>query len=559
MAATALSTALVATPASAAGTPPQISVVTGSSGSKTVTLGHPQKAATAKLSPGYVAYDPDGDEAVSVRTSGGQAHVYLIAGNNEPNEYHIATGVTATTHTYIYGTLVKGDAYLVAGNGAAGMVGFPGGGTTSTLGQSPNVGAVTNPVAPVALAFDNSGNLLISEALPAGTPTITGIQAVAKAACSSSCPYKYSKLVAGGLYTITGTGTFTGITTTPAIQTTYQVYGFGLSVDAQGNIIDGGSGFVVFFNEQTTTVTRYGKKLTSHKATVIAGTTLGTATCGSGAVSAPGTGLTSPYLQWPHPFVDASGNVYVNDNQVLSDAGCTWVLPAASGSLDGMTVVAGHMYALTGAATTTAVSNGAVANKTSFPNTVAAVTDTAGNVVIGLSGTTPAVRVIAESSGTFYDQSMTAGHVYTISGGPDATRTTTPGNATGFKLPGATRPATPPDFGLTSLIPAVPGDLLLTDGTAATTASLYVITKGPTHGAPKVTKVTPAKGTAAGGTKVTITGSNFTTVTSVKFGTKTVTSITTKTPTKLTVTTPSGTGTVTVSVTAAGGTGTKAS
>ena len=110
----------------------------------------------------------------------------------------------------------------------------------------------------------------------------------------------------------------------------------------------------------------------------------------------------------------------------MASKGCTWVLPAATGSLDGMTVTAGRLYSLTGAATTTAATNGAVANKTSFPNTVAAVTDAAGNVVVALSGTTPAVRVIAESTGTYYDQAMTEGDVYTISGGPAAARTTTP-------------------------------------------------------------------------------------------------------------------------------------
>ncbi len=557
VAATALSTALVTAPAGATGTPPQISVMTGSTGTKTVSLGHPQKASTAKLSPGYVAYDPaNGDEAVSVRTSGGQAHVYLIAGSDEANEYHIATAVTATTHTLIYGTLVKGDAYLVAGNGAAGMVAFPGGGTTPLLGQSPDVGAVTNPVAPVAVAFDNGGNLLVSESLPIGTPTQSGIQMVAKAACSSSCPYKYTKLVAGGLYTIAGTGTWVGVTTTPAISFTFQVYGFGMSVDSHGNIVDGGNGIVVFLNEQSTTVTRYGKKLAAHKAAVIAGTTLGTATCGGGAVSAPGTGGSSVNFQWPHPFVDASGNVYLNDDRASAGTGCTWVLPAGSGSLDGMTVVAGHMYALAGAATTTAVSNGAVANKTSFPNTVAAVTDAAGNVVVGLSGPIPAVRVIAESTGTYYDQSMTKGHVYTISGGPDATRTTTPGNATGFKLPGATRPTTPPVFGLTSLVPGAPGDLLLTDGTAATTSSLYELTGGPTGetlGSPTISSVTPTSGSIAGGINVAIHGSNLASTTSVEFGTVQATTVVATSTAITVVNPPHSAGAVTVSVTTLGG------
>ena len=388
---------------------------------------------------------------------------------------------------------------------------------------------------------------------------------MAKAACAKTCAYGYGAttypaLVAGGLYTIAASG-FPGVSTTPHISFTFQVNGFGLAVDSEGNIIEGGSGLVVFLNEQTTTVVRYGKHLPAHAATAIAGTTKGTATCGSGAVNVPATGHasgnSSPNLQWPHPFIDSAGNVYVNDDRVVASKGCTWVLPAATGSLDGMTVTAGRLYSLTGAATTTAATNGAVADTTSFPNTVAAATDAAGNVVVALSGTTPAVRVIAESTGTYYDQAMTDGRVYTICGG--GSTTTTPTTCTKFKLPGAARPTTPPAYGLTSLIPGAIGDLLVTDGSSATTGSLYEVTKGPTHATPTVTKVTPSQGPLAGHTKVTITGSGFTTVTSVKFGGKTVISITSRSSTKLTVKDPTSStpGPVTVSVTAAGGTGTK--
>ncbi len=568
VAATALfSTALVTAVAGASGTPPQINVVTGSAGTKTVSVGHPQTAATAKLSAGYVAYNPkNGDEAVAVWTGAGKAHVYLIAGADEANEYHIATAVTATTKDFIYGTLVQGMAYQLAGSGTAGMVGYPGGGTTPTSGKSPNVGAVTNPIAPVSLAFDNSGNLLIAEALPAGTPTQTAIQVVAKAACAKTCAYGYGAttypaLVAGGLYTIAASG-FPGVSTTPHISFTFQVNGFGLAVDSEGNIIEGGSGLVVFLNEQTTTVVRYGKHLPAHAATAIAGTTKGTATCGSGAVNVPATGHasgnSSPNLQWPHPFIDSAGNVYVNDDRVVASKGCTWVLPAATGSLDGMTVTAGRLYSLTGAATTTAATNGAVADTTSFPNTVAAATDAAGNVVVALSGTTPAVRVIAESTGTYYDQAMTDGRVYTICGG--GSTTTTPTTCTKFKLPGAARPTTPPAYGLTSLIPGAIGDLLVTDGSSATTGSLYEVTGGPTGatvGEPTISSVTPNSGFIAGGIRVTIHGTNLAKTTAVKFGTVSASTLVV-TGTAVTVTNPPHLqGTVPVSVTTLGGSSTK--
>ena len=185
-----------------------------------------------------------------------------------------------------------------------------------------------------------------------------------------------------------------------------------------------------------------------------------------------------------------------------------------------MTVTAGRMYSLTGAATTTAKTTGAVANKTSFPNAVAAVTDAAGNVVVALSGTTPGrpgdrrvhrhlLRPVDDRRPRLHHLGWTRCHT-----------DDDPGNATGFKLPGAARPTTPPAFGLTSLIPGAPGDLLLTDGSSATTGSLYEITKGPLQWRPTVKRVTPSKGPLTGGTKVTITGTNFTTVTSVKFGGK---------------------------------------
>ena len=280
-----------------------------------------------------MAYDPaNGDEAVSVVTGTGQAHVYLIAGANEPNEYHIETA-TGTPPTY--GTLVKGDAYLMAGSGPSGQIADPGA-TTTTTGGSTSPAAVANPIAPQALAFDNSGNLLIA-GHHGNTATYTsGIQMVAKATCASSCPYHYATLGAGNLYTVAGEG-MRGINRTPAITFSFGVDGWGLSVDAQGNLVVGANGEVLFVNEQTSPVTRYGHSLAAQHATVVAGTGLtGSGTCGGGTVSTPAHDTTSPNLINPQPYVDANGNVYMNDNTGTAGHGCVWVLPAATGNLDGV-------------------------------------------------------------------------------------------------------------------------------------------------------------------------------------------------------------------------------
>ena len=72
---------------------------------------------------------------------------------------------------------------------------------------------------------------------------------------------------------------------------------------------------------------------------------------------------------------------------------------------------------------------------------------------------------------------------------------------------------------------------------------------------PTITRLSPVRGAAKGGSTVTVTGTGFTDVTRVDFGTAAGTKVHVDSPTKLTVTSPRhAKGTVSVSVTAAGGT-----
>jgi hypothetical protein len=74
-------------------------------------------------------------------------------------------------------------------------------------------------------------------------------------------------------------------------------------------------------------------------------------------------------------------------------------------------------------------------------------------------------------------------------------------------------------------------------------------------GTPKVTKLSPKAGFAAGGTTVTITGSSFTGATAVKFGSTAAASFLVKSGTSITAVSPAGTsGYVDVTVTGPGGT-----
>jgi hypothetical protein len=85
---------------------------------------------------------------------------------------------------------------------------------------------------------------------------------------------------------------------------------------------------------------------------------------------------------------------------------------------------------------------------------------------------------------------------------------------------------------------------------ATSSADLYTYVAPPT-----VSSVSPASGPTTGGTSVTITGSNFTGVTAVNFGATPAVSFSVKSPTSIIVPAPVGaTGTVDMTVTAAGGT-----
>ena len=142
------------------------------------------------------------------------------------------------------------------------------------------------------------------------------------------------------------------------------------------------------------------------------------------------TSASSLYFQSPAPFVDSSDNVYLSDNESggSNGGGCDWVLPAQSGTLDGLSVTAGNVYKLAGNGGTTATPNGTAGVDANVAGTSQMTVDGAGNVVLAVSGaqagTSPALQVLAESTATYYGVSMTAGDVYTVAGGPSNTLAT---------------------------------------------------------------------------------------------------------------------------------------
>ena len=174
----------------------------------------------------------------------------------------------------------------------------------------------------------------------------------------------------------------------------------------------------VFYTDQTTndvvevaaaTHTQFGISMTAGHAYIVAGSS-------SGASGSSGDGgpATSALLNAPWGLsLDASGNLFIADtfnNRVQE-------VPAASGTQFGISMTANDMYTVAGSATGASGSSGdggtATAALLNQPYTIR--TDKAGNLYIADTSNFR-VQEVPVATGTQRGQSMTAAHMYTITG-----------------------------------------------------------------------------------------------------------------------------------------------
>jgi hypothetical protein len=307
-------------------------------------------------------------------------HQNVLVADNSNNRVRMIAGVSGT----FYGVaMTAGDIYTVAGTGTAGFAGDGGKATAAELSG------------PQAVAVDGSGNLMISD-------TNNGrIRMVA----ATSGTFFGQAMTAGHIYTVAGTGGFgfggdRGPATSAKLADPE-----GVSVDGSGNLIIADS-----FNNRVRVVaatsgTRYGVAMTTGDIYTVAGT-------GTAAFAGDGGPATAAELYFPNATtVDGAGNLVIADfynNRIR-------VAAAASGSYYGQAMTAGDIYTVagTGAAGFAGDGGPATAANVGFPSAVAV--DRSGNLVITLPYT-ERVRVVAVKSGTFYDQAMTAGDIYTVAG-----------------------------------------------------------------------------------------------------------------------------------------------
>jgi len=151
------------------------------------------------------------------------------------------------------------------------------------------------------------------------------------------------------------------------------------------------------------TGTFYGRHMTAGDIHTVAGN-------GTFGVSGDGGPATSAELRYPQDVaVDGAGNLVITDTR--NDQ--IRVVAAATGTFYGTHMTAGDIYTVAGGGQHLGDGGPATGGQLSMPHGV--TTDAAGNLVIADSFHNR-IRVVAERTGTFYGQPMTAGDIYTVAG-----------------------------------------------------------------------------------------------------------------------------------------------
>ena len=178
-----------------------------------------------------------------------------------------------------------------------------------------------------------------------------------------------------------------------------------MAVGAAGKVLVGDSGNDRVRLVAATSGTFFGRVMTAGHIYTIAGN-------GMQGFAGDGGPATSAELSFPEGVaVDAAGNLVVADTFHERIR----VVAATSGTFYGQAMKAGDIYAIAGTGYHGFSGDGGPATMAELAIPVSVAVDAAGNVAIA-DLRNNRVRLVAEKSGTFYGQAMTAGHIYTVAG-----------------------------------------------------------------------------------------------------------------------------------------------
>jgi hypothetical protein len=281
-----------------------------------------------------------------------------------------------------YGLAMKrGRTYVVAGNGMAKPTGNGG----------PARKAGLNTV--LSVAVDHLGNVVL------GAPFVGTIRVVAV----KSGTFYGKRMVAGHIYQIAGVRKGLTGDGVPAAKANVGEP-FSIAVDGQGNVVFTDGLFTVrAIAERTGTF--YGRPMKTGDVYTVAGNASGLPYAGDGGPATSAQDVTGGIA------VDAAGNLLIANGVVR-------VVAAATATFYGQAMTKGHIYPIAGNGERdtggTGVGDGGPASEAKLSAADVAV-DAHGNLVVtDLGG--QRIRVVADRTGSFYGQSMTAGDIYTVAG-----------------------------------------------------------------------------------------------------------------------------------------------
>jgi secreted PhoX family phosphatase len=289
----------------------------------------------------------------------------------------------ASTGSFYGQAMVVGHVYTIAGNGTPGYAGDGGPATEAEFYQ------------PFGVAVDAAGNVLIVDA---------GNNRIRVLAATTGTFYGQA-MTAGDIYTIAGNGigAFSG-DGGPATKAEINDP-FGVALDAAGNVLIADQGNNRIRVLAATTGTFYGQAMTAGDIYTVAGTgTRGNTGDGGPATSAE---LNAPY----GVTTDSAGNLVIADTVNYEIR----VVAATTGTFYGQAMTAGDIYTVAGTGTQGFAGDGGPATQAMFDSPEGVAVDSAGNLVIA-DTLNSRIRVVAEQTGTFYGQAMTASDIYTIAG-----------------------------------------------------------------------------------------------------------------------------------------------
>jgi hypothetical protein len=304
----------------------------------------------------------------------------VVIADTSNSRIRVAAASTGT----IYGQpMTAGDIYTVAGSGKRGFSGDGGPATKAALRS------------PYGIATDSAGDLLIADTFNSRARMVAGHTGTAFG----------QAMTAGDIYTIAGNGMvgFAGDGGPATGAKLGKPEGSGM--DGAGNLVIADTN-----NNRVRVVagsagTFYGQAMTAGDIYTVAG---------DGGRGFPGDGgpATSAEMTLPQDVtVDRAGNL------VIADTGnaAIRVVAERTGRFYGRGMTAGDIYTVAGTGSTGFSGDGGPAASAELADPSGVTADGSGNLVIA-DLLNFRVRVVAESTGTFYGIAMTAGHIYTVAG-----------------------------------------------------------------------------------------------------------------------------------------------